>query len=279
MQNLFMIQVEQLSHTYASGTEALIDINFRIRQGEFVAIIGQNGAGKSTLVRHLNGLLRPTRGRVLIKGQDIRKSPVSHLARNIGFVFQNPDHQIFHEQVEKEIAFGPSNLGLSPQEVRLRVNEALKAVNLETYREASPQSLSKGQRQRLALASVLAMRTEVIVLDEPTTGLDYKESMQIMELAVRLNQEGHTIIFITHDMSLVARYAQRAIALCQGRVIVDDRVDAVFVQADKLRTTYVVPPQISLLAQEAGLKGILTPVGLYEALSNQAEVVDDVSCH
>lgn len=265
-----IIQIEKLVHRYAGGFLALDDISLSIAPGEFVAVVGQNGAGKTTLIKHLNGLLRPSSGQVLVAGQSTAGQKVADLARKVGFVFQNPDHQIFNDTVFKEVAFGPGNLGLTHHDVTGRVNEALEAVGLLPLAAANPQNLSKGQRQRVALASVLAMKTEIIILDEPTTGQDYKESLQIMDLAQTLHHKGHTILFITHDMGLVARYARRVVVLCQGRIILDGPVREVFTQAEALKKTYLHPPQITELAlalnDERCCRGILTPQELYEVL-------------
>lgn len=261
-----VLEVEGLRHVYPNGLKALEDIHFKIGQGEFVALIGQNGAGKTTLAKHFNGLLRPSRGRVLIHGQDTRGQKVSSLARTVGFVFQNPDHQIFNDTVAKETAFGPTNLGVSESEVRRRVEAALQAVRLVGRANDSPQDLSRGERQRLAFASVLAMETDIIVLDEPTTGLDQKEAMDIMDLASQLNAKGHTIVFITHDMALVARYAQRVLVLCKGSILLDGSADTVFAQPEVLARTLVEPPQIVQLASKLGIEHILTPEALVETL-------------
>lgn len=287
MQNKTVISVENLSHLYSNGFMALNNIDLKVFAGELTAIIGQNGAGKTTLVKHLNGLLRPSAGRVMITDIDAGKEKVSTLARRVGFVFQNPDHQIFKDSVYEEVAFGPHNLGLPQQEIAARVEEALAAVNLSEHAATSPQNLSKGQRQRVALASVLAMKTEIIVLDEPTTGQDYKESLQIMDLVLELNRQGHTILFITHDMSLVARYAQRAIVLCKGEIILDGSVREVFRQADLLNKTFLHPPQIVELAAlltETGVladglaEGVLTPQDLFEVFKLHKRGNLDVSC-
>lgn len=276
------IIVEQLEHCYDNGFMALQGISFKVQAGDFVALIGQNGAGKTTLVKHLNGLLRPTTGRVTVGGMDAAAAKVSSLARKIGFVFQNPDHQIFNDTVFKEVAFGPANLGLPKAEVVARVEEALAAVDLSRYAGVNPQNLSKGQRQRVALASVLAMKTEIIVLDEPTTGQDYKESLQIMDLALKLNKNGHTVLFITHDMTLVARYARRAIVLCEGRMLMDGPVREVFLEVEKLNRTFLHPPQITELAVSLNdprlAGGVLTPEELYKALQTEKGGVADGRC-
>lgn len=243
-----VIEIKGLSYSYDNGLPALKDVDFKINQGEMVALVGQNGAGKTTLVKHFIGLLRPAVGQVTVCGKDVSGTRISDLSKEVGFVFQNPDHQIFNDTVEKEVAFGLLNRGLPDREIKDRVAEALQEVGLDHLAGAYPHSLSRGQRQRVALASVLALQTRIIVLDEPTTGQDYRERLQIMELIRSLNKAGHTIIFITHDMSLVARYAKRVIVLCQGKIIMDGSTREVLSQPDRLAQTLLEPPQIMLLA-------------------------------
>lgn len=244
-----IIQLRRLHHRYPSGTHALRGINLSIEAGERVAIIGQNGSGKTTLAKHLNGLLRATEGEVVIKGQLVGKRKVSELSRIVGYCFQNPDHQIFCETVEEEVAYGPKNLGLSKGEIEQRVNEALGAVRLAQSRDESPRDLSRGQRQALAVASVLSMRPEILVVDEPTTGQDYQDGVAMMELTKRLNEAGHTVLFIMHDMPMVAKYAERVIVLRDGQLLCDGTTREVFGQPELLRSTFLAPPQITQLGQ------------------------------
>ncbi|HOP74129.1 MAG TPA: ABC transporter ATP-binding protein [Bacillota bacterium] len=244
-----MIQVEELTFAYPNGLPVLENLSFEIKSGEFVALIGQNGAGKTTLLKQFNGLLKPTRGMVRIDGMDTRKSTTGLLAQKVGFLFQNPDHQIFLPTVAQEIGFGPANLGCSREEIDKRVREAAVQVGLEPYLNDNPLFLSKGQRQRVAFASLLSMRPQVMVLDEPTTGQDYREGIEIMEMVKALHRQGHTIIFVTHDMELVARYAERVIVLSQGRILMDDTCRRVFYQPDVLRRTNLFPSQIPCLVQ------------------------------
>ncbi len=206
-----IVEVKSLYHTYPSGIEAISGIDITINAQEFVAIIGQNGSGKTTFAKHLNGLLKPTAGKVFIKGMDTAKKRVSELARHVGYVFQNPDHQICCDTVETEVAFGPRNLHLEKEDIERRVQGALQAVDLLEYRTVNPKQLSKGQRQRVAFASILAMEPSVLIIDEPTTGQDYRDGIAMLDLVKRLNQEGHTVLFITHDMQLVAKYAKRVV--------------------------------------------------------------------
>jgi energy-coupling factor transport system ATP-binding protein len=244
-----IIEVKDLHHRYPNGCHALRGMSMTIDQGEFVAIIGQNGSGKTTFVKHLNGLLRATEGTVHVAGRDVSKHKVSEMARVVGYCFQNPDHQIFCDTVYKEVAYGPRNLHLSQAEIEERVIEALGAVGLLHLQASMPRELSKGQRQRLAVASVLSMRPEVLIIDEPTTGQDYRDGVDMLTLVQRLNQAGHTVLFITHDMPMVARFAQRVIVFRDGQLLVDGTTREVFGQADVLRTTFLAPPQITSLAQ------------------------------
>lgn len=247
-----MIRVQDLCFKYPNGQNVLNCIGFHIQKGEFVALIGQNGAGKTTLLKQFNALLKPTSGGVFIAGVDTRTATTGKLAAKVGYLFQNPDHQIFMSTVEQEIGFGPKNLKLSKDEIKQRVQEAISAVGLESYLADNPLFLSKGQRQRVAFASVLSMKPEILVLDEPTTGQDYQEGIEIMEMVKELNRNGHTIIFVTHDMELVAKYAKRVIVLSQGQVLLDDTCRNVFYQPEILLKTNLFPPQIAKLVQKFG---------------------------
>lgn len=246
------IEVTHLDYAYPDGTPALFDINLKIGKQEFIALIGQNGSGKTTLSKCLNGLLKPTSGSVIVDGIDTRaKGMVKQLVTKIGYVFQNPDHQIFNDSVEKEIAYGPRNIGLAETDVKERVKNAatVAGVGLDHF-ITHPFFLTKGLRQRVAIASILALSPRTIIVDEPTTGQDMLQSIEVMKFLQRLWQdEGHTIIIITHEMPIVARYAQRVVALGQGRVLLDGPTREVFAQPDILHQTYVEPPQITRLGQ------------------------------
>lgn len=262
-----IIQVRNLSHAYRLGRNALDEINLEIMPGEMIAVIGQNGAGKTTLTKHFNGLLKPTTGSVQVANQDTSQTSTDILAQTVGYVFQNPDHQIFHDMVYNEVAFGPRNLGLNGSELASRVNKALEAVSLTEYVGVDPAGLSRGQRQRVALASVLAMETQVIVLDEPTTGQDHQEARQIMTLVQDLNRRGHTVIFITHDMELVLRYAQRVIVLGGGKILLDGTIQQVFSYPDILRATNLTLPRIVDLVTRLQPFGIDPRITDVEALA------------
>jgi len=254
-----LIEVRELDYTYADGTPALRAIDFDAVEGEFVAFIGQNGSGKTTLAKCLAGLLRPTSGRVLVEGIDTsRKGVTKELARRIGYVFQNPDHQLFNLRVYDEIAYGPKNLGVPEAERDAVVREAasVAGVREELFGE-HPFFLTKGLRQRVAIASTLAMRPRAIVVDEPTTGQDFRQSAEIMDFLTRLwRDEGHTIVIVTHEMPIVAAYAQRVVALCQGQVLIDGPTREVFGRPELLRQTFVKPPQVTRLAQALSDLGV-----------------------
>lgn len=265
-----MIRVENLCFKYPGGNDILNCLNFSIKKGEFVAIIGQNGAGKTTLLKQFNGLLKPAVGRVLVNGLDVSKTKTSELAKHIGFLFQNPDHQIFCPTVYEEIAFGLKNTGRGREEIDKLVRKAAEKVGLESSLAIEPFTLSKGQRQRVALASVLAMETDVLVLDEPTTGQDYREGIEIMELVADLNRQGKTIIMVTHDMELVARYAQRTVILKAGTVIEDGLVHSVLCSTEKLSASYLDSTQIYLLARKFARHSI------FKATLTAEEMFDEI---
>ena len=248
------LEVSHLDYSYPDGTPALFDINLAVGRQEFIAFIGQNGSGKTTLSKCLNGLFKPTNGSVIVDGIDTRgKGVVKQLVTKIGYVFQNPDHQLFNDSVEKEIAYGPRNINLPAGEVKARVEEAARVagVSPELY-TTHPFFLPKGLRQRVAIASILALKPQAIVVDEPTTGQDMRQSIEVMDFLESLWNAGHTIIIVTHEMSIVARYARRVVALCQGRILLDDTTRAVFAQPDVLKQTFVEPPQITRVAQRLG---------------------------
>ncbi len=245
------IRVSHLDFTYPDDTKALDDIHLSMHIGEFIALIGQNGSGKTTLSKCLNGLYKPTSGDVLVDGLNSKSTPVVQMVRRVGYVFQNPDHQLFNNNCWDEIAYGPRNIQLSEEEVRVRVEEAAQVVGLpDVFYEEHPFFLSKGLRQRVAIASILALRPRVIIVDEPTTGQDARQSMEIMEFLKDLNEKhGHTIIIITHDMSIVAQYARRVILMGEGRLLGDGTTPDIFSQPALLQKAFLEPPQITQLAQ------------------------------
>ncbi len=222
-----MIQVKNLWHIYEGRKEALRGINFEMGQ-EIVALVGPNGSGKTTLAKHLNGLLKPTKGDVVVDGLNTKEHSVAELSRIVGYVFQNPEHMFFEENIFREVSFGPKNLGLSDDEVRERVSWALERVNLKGYEDRTPYSLSGGEKQRLAIACVLAMKPKYIVLDEPTTGLDERSAESVRDVIRSLHKAGHGILLITHEMDLVLELAQRVVLLYRGEKVFDGPVDEFF---------------------------------------------------
>lgn len=254
-----LIEVSNLTFEYPDGTLALRDINLDVYANQFIAFIGQNGSGKTTLAKCLNGLLRPTQGYVKIGDLDTRtKGMTKRVVTKVGYVFQNPDHQLFNNAVFKEIAYGPRNIGLEEEEVKMRVDEAARVAGVEEdIFEEHPFFLTKGLRQRVAIASILAMRPQTIIVDEPTTGQDLKQSLEVMNFLRDLwEKEGHTIVIITHEMPIVAEYARRVVVLGQGRVLMDGTTQEVFAEPELLAQTFVKPPQITRLAQALSGYGI-----------------------
>ncbi|MDQ4126509.1 MAG: energy-coupling factor transporter ATPase [Actinomycetota bacterium] len=247
-----LIEVEGLAHRYPNGVGALEGVDLTVRRGEFLAVLGQNGSGKTTLVKHFNGLLEPTEGSVRVGGEETGEQGIRRLGQAVGYVFQNPDHQIFSDTVSEEVGFGPKIRGMDEGEVEERVSEALAAVGLEGYEKEDPFGLTKGERQRVAVASVLAVRPEDLILDEPTTGLDYAEQRSMMDLVRRLNEAGSTIIVVTHTMWVVAEYAHRAVVVRGGRVALSGPVREVFTEESELRDASLRPPHIVSLGNSLG---------------------------
>lgn len=245
-----IIETKDLWFAYDEGTPVVRGISFKIEQGDFVAIIGQNGSAKTTLVKHFNGLLQPMKGKVFYKGEDIVGRSVGALAKEIGFVFQNPDHQIFNATIREEIAFGPQNLGLDEEEVHRRTEDALTRFGLMDLADRQPAVIGFGLRRKVSVAAVYSMQTPVLVLDEPTTGLDFKSATELMELISNLHRQGTTIILITHDMRVVAQYAPRCLVIRAGEILADDDTRSIFKQYDLLQETNITVPQITILGRQ-----------------------------
>ena len=252
------IGIENVSFSYGDGPRVLDSIDLRVEAGEFLAIVGQNGSGKTTLAKQIVGLLQPATGRVTIDGKDRGQMRPAETAREVAYVFQNPDHQIFAATVEQEVAFGPHNFGLADGEVRRRCDEALEAVGLQNERQSDPFLLSKGERQRLAVASVLVLRPRLLILDEPTTGLDHREQLRMMALVRDLNRGGIAIVIITHTPWLVAEYARRVVLLRKGAKIFDGGVREFFMQDELLRSSSFRAPEITELGRRFGTLALTT---------------------
>jgi energy-coupling factor transport system ATP-binding protein len=238
-----VLRTSGLVHRYPDGRQALSGVSLEVRAGEFVAIVGQNGSGKTTLAKHFNGLLRATEGTVEVAGQIIGEQRTVDLARTIGYCYQNPDHQIFAATVREEIRFGPARLGLTEEEIDRRTDQILEMVGLRESRDVYPFSLGRGERQKLAVGSVLAIEPQVLIVDEPTTGLDWRGSEAMMGLVDRLNGRGTTVIAITHDMNLVAEHAARVVVMADGRLAGDGTPEEIFTSAGVLEMAHLRPPQ------------------------------------
>ncbi|MEM3521736.1 MAG: ATP-binding cassette domain-containing protein [Candidatus Bathyarchaeia archaeon] len=245
-----MIKVNDVWFKYSEEVTALKGINLEIKEGEMIALIGQNGGGKTTLAKHLNGLLKPTKGSVIVKGMDTRNTPIHVLVNTVGYVFQNPAHQIFTSKVYDEVAYGPKNQGLSEEEVKNRVEMALEMVGLKGYKDTHPYDLNYGQMKLLTIASIIAIKPEVYVLDEPTSGQDHKGRKAVADLVLRLNKEGKTVIVITHDMRFVSQVAKRTILMADGKIIGDGPTRSILMNMEMLKSASIKPPQIAELCNE-----------------------------
>ena len=258
------IILDHVSHIYEKGTTmeaaALKDISLVIPDGQFIGLIGHTGSGKSTLVQHLNGLMKPTYGTVYYNGEDIHESGFDKkkLRSKVGLVFQYPEHQLFEIDVFKDVCFGPKNMGLPEKEVQLRAYAALKQVGLEDeYFYQSPFDLSGGQKRRVAIAGVLAMKPEALVLDEPTAGLDPKGRDEILDQIARLREEtGITVILVSHSIEDVAKYVDRIIVMNQGSVMYDDEPREVFRHYKELEAVGLAAPQVTYIMQELKRQGL-----------------------
>jgi energy-coupling factor transport system ATP-binding protein len=265
--HLPLITVRNLSSGYPAGPEILHDVSLEIKEGECIALLGQNGSGKTTLAKHLCGLVRPRAGEVVVAGKPVSAYRQAELSRISGYVFQNPDHQIFSATVGEEVAFGLHNLGLSAGETRSRTEESLLAVGLEGRESEDPFSLNRGERQRLAVASLLAYRPRMIIFDEPTTALDAVESLKMVRFIGELNRKGTTVVLVTHAMWVAAEYTSRIVVMGAGRVVMDGPVGWVFAREKELGALALVPPPAAALANRLGIsavssEGLLGALGL-----------------
>lgn len=258
------IEVKNLMYIYSIGTpfekKALDNVNFKIKKGEFIGLIGHTGSGKSTLTQHINGLIKPTSGKILINGLDITEKEIKmkEVRQKVGLVFQYPEHQLFEETIEKDIAFGPKNLGLSEEEVEKRVKDSMKKVglNYEEYKGRSPFELSGGQKRRVAIAGVIAMNPEVLILDEPTAGLDPKGRDEILNQVKKLNDENKdlTVILVSHSMEDIADLVDRIMVMDKGKVKLFDIPSNVFSNIDILEESGLAAPQITYFMKELAKK-------------------------
>lgn len=258
------IKIKNLSHIYMPKTPfekiALNNLNCEIKDGEFIALIGHTGSGKSTFIQHLNGLLRPTSGKIIVDGVDIsdKKVKLSDIRKKVGLVFQYPEYQLFEETIEKDIEYGPRNLGISEEEISKRVKKSMSMVGLdyETYKDKSPFDLSGGQKRRVAIAGVIAMEPKTLILDEPTAGLDPKGREDILSQIKILHEEyGMTIIMVSHSMEDVAKIADRVIVMNGGEIVLDGEIAEVFKDVETLEKIGLAVPQVTYLVRELRKKG------------------------
>ena len=266
------IEAVRLTHCYSEGsalkTVALNDVSFRVEDGEFIGIIGHTGSGKSTLVQHLNGLLKPSSGQVLIDGQDLNGEHVNRraLRQRIGLVFQYPEYQLFEETVEKDIAFGPKNQGLSPEEIASRVRYAMDCVHLDydKYAARSPFELSGGQMRRVAIAGVLAMKPAILILDEPTAGLDPRGRDKILTMLEELHaRENVTILMVSHSMDDMARLAERLLVMSEGKIVADGTPREVFAREELMTSIGLDVPDAARLCARLRAAGYDLPADLF----------------
>src|SRR5437016_6665871 len=251
-----MITLEKVSFTYRSGQRALQDIDLRLEGGDFIAIMGENGAGKTTLAKHLNGLLKPSQGRVLVDEEDTRKVSVARLSRKVGLVFQNPDHLLFSETVKDEVAFGLKNFGFAPEVVHNQVMRTLEALGLSEYAETSPFLLSGGERKRVALAAVLAWEPDYLILDEPTIGQDYQQKERLRNFILQLNSQGKAVVMVTHDVEFVAECNPKVVLMSKGRIVAQGQADEILSDDDLIQKASLVKPQMAKLFSQLGEFGL-----------------------
>lgn len=275
-----MIRCENLCHTYQKGTpfekNAVSNVNLHIEKGELVAIIGHTGSGKSTLIQHFNALEKPTGGKVYIDGADVcdKETNLREIRKKVGLVFQYPEHQLMEDTVYKDIAFGPINMGISGDDLKERVEIATESVGLKKeYLEKSPFELSGGEKRRAAIAGVLAMEPEVLVLDEPTAGLDPRGRDELLELIVKLNDTGMTVIMVSHSMEEVARIAKRILVIDGGKVVLDGSVTEVFSKGEFLKNIGLDIPQISEVALKLKEHGVSLKDSVYTVEAAYKEIL------
>lgn len=277
------IELKNVSYVYQAGlpmeSRALQDVNISINEGEFIGIAGTTGSGKSTLIQHLNGLLKPTEGQVLIDGMDIHAKKEKKLLKaarlQVGMVFQYPEYQLFEETVEADIGFGPKNLGLSETEVKARVKEAMQLMQLDykQFAKMSPFDLSGGQKRKVAIAGVLAMKPKYLVFDEPTAGLDPVGKKEFLQLIQKLHRNGQTIIMISHNMDDHLQYAKRMLVLDKGRIIMDDTPQRVFQKHEKMMELGLGLPTVTELMLRLKQQGLAVDTDVFHIEDAKREIL------
>jgi energy-coupling factor transport system ATP-binding protein len=245
-----LIEIKDLYYTYPTGVSAINGVDLKINSGEFVAIMGENGAGKTTLVKHFNGLLKPTKGAVIVDNVDTRSVSVAKLSRKVGLIFQNPEDQFFCETVKDELAYGPKNFGFNEDEITKKVKWALDFMGISEYADTSPFALSGGEKKRVAIASVLVWDPEIIVLDEPTIGQDYRQKVKLRNFLLDLKRKGKAVIIVTHDVEFVAECSPRVILMSKGKIIADGSAKKILTDYSTLIKASILPPQITQVFME-----------------------------
>lgn len=267
------IQVKNLMHIYNPGlpheSKALDDVSFEIEDGQFVGVIGHTGSGKSTLVQHMNGLLKPTEGSIVVDGKDLTAEGVSmiDIRKRVGLVFQYPEYQLFEETVAKDIAFGPKNLGLDEDEIQKRVKEAMALVNLDydTFAEKSPFDLSGGQKRRVAIAGVIAMKPEVLILDEPTAGLDPKAHQDVLNMIKDIHEKEKNItVFVSHNMNDIAKLSDKILVMDGGKCVLQGSPEEVFAKSKYLKSIGLDLPDVTQLLYSLEFCGVEVPHGVFD---------------
>ena len=271
-----VIEMQDVTYAYEKGMHALYDVSLKIHAGEFVALMGRNGSGKTTLVSHLIALLQPNKGKVIVTGKDTSETPTHILARDVGFCFQNPNHQIVSFNVKEEMTFGLKAHGIAPEEFDTRIRDALKIVNMQDYLDAEIFDLGKGQKQRIALASVLTLKPNILVVDEPTTGQDPEMALDIFNIIKTLNQAGTTVIAITHNVELAALFAQRAIVLNKGHVAFDGAISDLLCNEELMQANSLELPPITKLAKNLSQFGIPPNTVRYEDMKQYLQTIVEV---
>ena len=267
------LDIKDLVHEYASGSRALDGVNLTIEGDEPVAIIGQNGAGKTTLVKHFNGILKATSGRVLVDGIDVNSRETAQWAAKVGYVFQNPDDQLFLESVRKEFSFGPERIGMDADLMEQRMQSVAKLVGLQNKLDTHPFDLAPTEKKFCTIGAVVMMDPQIIIFDEPTCGQDVRGNARLRRIIETLRSQGKLCITISHDMKFVTENFSRVIVMCSGRVLLDGSADEVFSQTEQLRRSFVTPPPITRVAQRAGMHGTAFTVpafiGMFDKERNQ----------
>lgn len=263
-----MISVENASFHYMSGQDVLHRVNLEVKDGEFLAVMGENGAGKTTLVKMFNGLLKPTEGRVLVDGVETHEKSVAQLSRDVGLIFQNPDHQLFAETVSEELSFSLRNFGFEQETIQRRVTSLLTALDLERYEKSSPFVLSGGERKRVALAAILAWDPKHVIMDEPTIGQDYLQKDRLRNFIVQLVSQGKSVVIVTHDVEFVAECKPRIVLLSQGKIVADGPATEILTNPSVVYQASLVTPQIATLMRS--LRDLDPPTNIIEVYSARA---------